>query len=517
MGIFKNIFGKPNTKVISSQALPDFDSLRELGQIVSIFPWIFNPNMEAANTAGRAIHQLLISHSTFKNKSTYHALRNVELKVNNLKRFYDFKPEVRNSLFSVASMNSNGYVRESALQYLIKSPTQNTFPFILFRLADWVPTIQITAERGVRSLIHQQSPTFLIRHHKNIDWLSRIERVNLQRVHQEVTKFIFSDSNFSQVIDNFHTYEEGDRYFVIKNLIDQKKLGEEIFIKAITDKNYLIRLLVIKHIDLAERPEILKRLLNDKSQKIRSFALNKIPELHLERFQPALSNLLLDSSASIRIKSRLLISKFSNLEFHELYLSATIHTPTPGSILGLSEVGSKSDIDTITTFFSSKSAKLRSAALIALANLDYDRAKQMAFYFMHDPSNTVKKTSVNLISKDRSPVDLSKLRSIYEEGNNETKKIVLKAMSKFGGWGIVGDLLRGMNEESKNINQTAYALLKSWYNYSIALATNQNTAEKAYVMGVYNQINFEKLNIPRDVKKIVDELPFIFGHNKKPL
>lgn len=511
MGIFKDIFGKSKTHESTNEYRPDFNSMTELSQISSIFDWTFNPNLKIAEDAAKTIHRLLTSQTAFKNKSLYHSLRYIDLNKKDLKRLCNFETETQNSLFCVASMNSNGYVREEALKFLINTPTQKTFPYILFRLADWVPTIRKTAEGGVRNLIQQQDPRFLIHHHKIIDWLLKIERFDLQAIHQEVTEFIFSEENIGQLIHNLDSYEEGDRYFIFRNLIARNKLDNQIFEKILTDKNYLIRLLAIRNIDLIEKPEILKRLLKDRSQKIRNYTINKIPESNLEEFQTELNRLLFDSSTAIRATSRLLISKFSNPDFPEVYRLGMTNNPTSGFIIGLSEVGNKSDVNVIREFLSSDSGKLRAASLFAISNLDYDLSKKIAFELLNDSSNTVKKTCVTLISKDKSFGDLPKLRSIYAEGTSETKRFVLKTISKYGGWDIAGDFLKGINEENEKLNQTAFAFLNSWYNYSIRLGTEQKKEEIEYVMGIYKDLNFEKLNIPYDIKKITNEIPFIFG------
>lgn len=511
MGILKDIFGKPRTQKFLNYYRPDFESMTELGQISSIFEWVFNPDLKTSQDCAETIHRLLTSLTAFKNKSLYHSLRHIYLKKKDLLKFCDFETDVQNSLFCVASMNGDGYVREEALTFLIKSPTQKTFPFILFRLADWVPTIRHTAARGVRQLIQQQEPRFLIHHHKIINWLLTVERADLQEIHQEVTEFIFSDKNIEQIIQSLEDYEEGDRYFIFRNLIARNKLDNQIFEKILTDNNYLIRLLAVRNTDLITRPEILKKLLNDRSQKIRHYAVNKIPESQLDEFQTELNSLIFDNSAAIRAICRSLLSKLSNPNYTEIYREEIAKNPTLGSIIGLSEVGDISDLDTLGEFLSSDSAKQRAAGLFAISNLDYSEAKVQAFELLNDSSNTVKKSCFNIIPKEKSFDDLSKLRSIYEKGTTETKRFALKIISKYGGWDIAGDFLKGINEKDEKINQTAFAFLNGWYNYSIRLGTEQKEADKEYVMGIYKELNFERLEIPQDIKKITDEIPFIFG------
>jgi hypothetical protein len=511
MAIFNNMFGKSRSRSFSNNSRPDLESITELSQISSIFEWIYNSDPKIAKDSAQTIHRLLNSQTAFKNKSLYHSLRYIHLMKKDLKKFYEFDTDVQNSLFCIASMNSDGYIREEALSFLIISPIKNTFPFILFRLADWVPVIRQTAEKGIRQLIQKQEAEFLIRHHKIIDWLIKVERVDLQNIHREITEFIFSDKNIQKIIQNLEKYSEGNRYFIFKNLITKDKLDSQIFEKILSDKIYLIRLLAIRNIDVIERPAILKKLLNDKSQKIRNYAINKIPENQLDQFKNELNNLLFDDSATIRATSRFFLLKVSNQNYLERYRKEIINNPKPGCIIGLSEVGKKTDLEKLSEFLKSDSPKQRGAALFAISNLDYYKAKEQAFEFLKDSSNLVKKTCYKIIPKEKLPNDLIKLRSIYDLGTNDTKRFVLKIISKYGGWDIAGDFLKGIKEVNEKINHTAFAFLNKWYNYSITLGTDQKEADKNYVMGIYKDLNLQELELPYDIKKIMKEIPFIFG------
>jgi HEAT repeat protein len=515
MGIFKDIFGKSRTRTFSNKYRPDFESMTELGQISTIFEWIFNEDSEIAKDCAKTIHRLLTSQTAFKNKSLYNSLRYIHLKKKDLIRFCDFETDIQNSLFCVATMNSDGYVREEALTFLIEAPTQSTFPFILFRLADWVPTIRWRAENGIRQLIQRQEPQFLIRHHKIIDWLLKVERADLNIIHDEVTEFIFSDDNVDEIIQSIGDYNEGDRYYIFRNLIARNKLDRQIFEKILTDKNYLIRLLAVRNTGFIQRTDILKRLLKDRSQKIRNYAINKIPASQLELFNPELTGMLFDNSAAIRATSRKLLSIFSEQNYAEKYREEIIRNPKPGSIIGLSEVSSKTDLDILCSFLKSDSPKLRAAGLFAISNLDYEKAKDKAFELLNYTSNSVKRTCFIIIPRERSFDDLAKLRSIYDQGDNDTKRFTLKIISKYSGWSIAGDFLKGINEDDKKINQIAFSFLNGWYNYSIRLGTEQNETEINYVMGIYRNLNFETLDIPSDIKKITNEIPFIFGQKQK--
>ena len=83
MGILKDIFGKPRTQKFLNYYRPDFESMTELGQIKSIFEWVFsNPDLKKhlVTVPRFTIHRLLTSLTAFKNKSLYHSAETYLLK-----------------------------------------------------------------------------------------------------------------------------------------------------------------------------------------------------------------------------------------------------------------------------------------------------------------------------------------------------------------------------------------------------------------------------------------------------
>lgn len=510
LGIFKGIFDNSEQKQNQREYKSYFDSLSELNQINSIYQRTLLSDSNVATEAASTVHRLLVSQIGYTHKSLYHCFKYIDLKKNDLKKFSVLEPDVRSSLYCIASMNHNGYVREEALRYLIQSPTDFTFPFILFRLADWVPPIKSLAEEGVQMLIRDQDPRFFIQHHKTIDWLLKIERSNLKDIHQEITDFIFSEENVDLLLNTSDSYEDGDRFYIFKNTIARNTLRRDVFLKILEDKTHLIRLLAVKNIQAIDQPEILKKLLKDRSRKIRTYAVSKIPEAQIDQFQTELNRLLFDISAEVRNKSRMLLSKVSTYNFPEIYRQAISNSPSIGRIIGLSEVGNESDIEMIYPFITSDSTQLRAASLYALANLNDSRVKELAFNSLYDSSNTVKKVGVNLITKDKTRSDLGPLRDIYSKGSTDTKRYVLKAISEYGGWSIAGDFITAINEDDENLNTAAYALLNNWFSYSSRLYTELSNEDKQYVMEIYQSLNLESKEHPTHIKELLTKIPFIF-------
>jgi HEAT repeat protein len=523
MGFLNKIFGQtkttdkvtePYSKFVNTYK-PDFDSIHDFGQISSIFEWIYNPDFEVATNCARTVHRLLTKETTFKNKTLYNSLKYISIKKTDIGKFDRFDGQLKLSLLNVASMNSSGYVREEALNGLLTNSNQFTFPFILFRLGDWVPVIKSKAEKAIKEVIQREEPDFLIKNHRLIDWLLKIERSDLRHIHDDITQFIFSDKNIERIIKSLDKYSDGDRFFIFRNLIQKGKLQDSVLEEILSDKNYLIRLLAIKNIEFINDPDLTKRLLKDRSQKIRQYAVNKIPQSQINEFKAEIYQLLFDSSSGIRSAARLSLDKIGKNDFLQIYKEHIITKPNVGCIVGLAEVGTKDEIDIIERFLKSKSVKFRAASLFAISVLDYGQAKKIAFDLLNDDSNTVKKTCCTIIEKEISTADIEKLRAIYDSGQNETKRFVLKTISKFGGWSIAGDFLKGILQADDKVRETGYALLSGWYKYSIRLGTTQHTEDKQYVMNVYNAGHFSNIKLPPDIDRIVKEIPFVFSADKK--
>lgn len=505
MGLFKKIFGQETDSRI------DFDSVKDFGQIQTIFEWVFNSDIKVATKCAQTIHRLLTKQTVFKNKALYQSLRYIRLKEGDTKKFDKFEETLKLSLLNIASMNSNGYVREEALKGLMANSNQFTFPFILFRLGDWVPAIKSKAEKAINEVIQREEPYFLIKNHRLVDWLLKVERNDLRHIHADITQFIFSDKNIEKIIKSLDKYSDGDRFFIFKNLIQKEKLTESVLEEILSDNNHLIRLLAIKNIDFINNIDLIKRFLKDRSQKIRQYAIDNVPSTQIGEFKYEIHQLLFDASSGVRFSARLALNKVEKNDFLRIYKDRLIKNPTVGCIIGLAEVGAKDDVELIIGFLKSKSVKIRAASLFAISLLDYNHAKKLAFEYLDDDSNTVKKMCCTIIEKEISASDLEKLRALYDLGKTETRRFTLKIISKYGGWSIAGDFLKGVLQSDEKVRETSYALLSRWYKYSARLGITQKMEDKQYVMSIYNTGSFSKIKLPSDIERIVNEIPFVFG------
>ena len=509
MGFLNKLFGKSkktkleSNKVNKSSNETDFNSFTELSQVSTVFKWVFSDNKTIALEATKTIERLLNSKSTFNNIELNNSLKRIILNKSDLLKFDRFNNSLKQGLLCVASMNRNGYVREEALKQLSENYFTQNFSFILFRLGDWVPSIRNQAEKIIQEMIYKVNPELLIRHYKVIEWLLKVQRNDLEQIHNEISEYIFSKNNVVHILNSTSSCSEAERHFIFKNLINRNLLNSTDLESILADKNFLIRLLAVRNIKLKNNPKILKRLLKDKSQKIRQYSIDQISESEITTYKTELLNLLFDNSRPIRLQTRSLISQIEKVNYYDLYLKKILRNPNVGSIIGLSEVGDKEDIKYFTKLLTSKYAKLRASALFAISIFDYKQAKELSFKLLNERSNKVKKICSSLIPREKEKQDLERLRFIYQNGNIETKRFAIKIINLYGGWSVAGDFLIGLLESDKKINDISMAFLNTWYNYTIRLGTEQKQKEKEYVMKIFN-------NLPNDLKEKYKLIKFIF-------
>lgn len=507
MSIFKNIFGKkkesgqPNTSNPRFYA-PDFDKYDEFGQIVTIFDYTLNPDFAIANKAAETINRLFNSVQVLKNKELYETFRYLRINKTDIKKFDRFDKEIKTTLLCIASMNGNGYSREEALKRLLELQTQRTIPFILFRLADWVAPIRKTAEIAIQKLLVAKNTTYFIQNHKLISWLLQVQRNDLSALYNQI---INSVTQKWLVPEQLKRLKEGDRFFYFKSLAKKGVLDNELINQMQTDKYYLIRILLIKHFDIVNNKKaVLIKLLTDKSQKVRQGAVNLIEKQDVNEYETVLRALIFDKSTSVRVEARRLLNKICDCDFVKIYQeSISNQKQIIGSILGLSEVSDKSEIPLIEKYLNSERARIKTASLIGIYNLDSKIGTEKAYQILEteNPVST-RRAAESLLAKQG--IDFKRLRKLYDQTDSTGKKIILRLFNQFSGWSVAGDFLKALTDNDKKIQLMARVFLESWNNYTIRLATNQSTEDKDYVLIWYKKTKEIGIKVPGNI-------PFIFG------
>jgi hypothetical protein len=242
----------------------------------------------------------------------------------------------------------------------------------------------------------------------------------------------------------------------------------------LTDKNFLIRNLAIKHFDKLRQSEI-DQLLIDKSAKVRLQILYCIKDRN--DFENTVKNYLADNSATIRYFARFSL-KQTNINFDEFYKqNLENNNQVIGSLIGLAEIEAKQFADIIKLFLNDNKIKIRKTSFLALRKLNIEGAYEFALTNLDCSYAGLRNVIIDFLSTMSRQEVLEKARNCYKTSEYELKKSMLKLFSNIGGWTAIPDLMIGTIDENENIRQLAFEYLQIWKNKAARLFTTPKQEE----------------------------------------
>jgi len=432
----------------------------ELGypsSIQSLIPFLKDENKEIQLTTCKVITQLFNNIET--KKSYYDTLKHCDIETSDLDTYNQvFTSEECLILFSIASMNSNGYVREEAIKCLTNSNSEKAIPFIVYRLADWVPSVRKTALKCIENFIKSKYLKALVDNLTLFEWLQKVERINLNQIHSDIMTFVVFE-NKKYITENFKSFNDKIRISIAKLFSNSTNLKPEELNLLLSDNHFIIRNFAIPHFDKLTQQEI-DILLKDKSAKIRIQVLYRLKNKN--NFRELIIPFLADKSASIREFARFslknCISDFASIYNDNLLQKKDII----GSLSGLAETSGKKFVDNVVPFLNDKKISIRKKAFLALKQLDDSKAYIFALQNLGSDYLGIRNIIIAYFSNIATTAVLQKARDIYASGQYDLKISMLKLFSQVGKWTTIADIMIGTIDENENIRQISLIYLQQW-------------------------------------------------------
>jgi len=401
--------------------------------------------------------------------------------------FYEtsFPKEQFIELLAISSFNGNGYVREKAVEKLSQVNNPRAIQFLIYRLADWVLPVRLIALKGIENYKTTDYIDSLIENLPIFEWLQKVERTDLSSVYQDIIEFIAS-TNRNYVIENFRKYPDKLRLHLAKHISSSLSQNSTDLKLLLNDKNYLIRNLAIEHFEMLRETEI-DQLLNDKSAKLRLQTLYCLKDT--SEFKSIAERFLADNSPTIRHFSRFTLkqSKINLADFYNENLQKKHQVI--GSLGGLAEIEAHQYSESIKQYLCDKKIKIRKTAFLALAKLDEESSYEFAFANLDISYVGLRNVFINYLSHIPRQEVLSKARDIYNTGNYDLKKTMLKFFNKVGGWTAIPDLMIGTIDENENIRILALGYLQNWRARAVRLFSTPKQVELERAKQIFNFVN----------------------------
>jgi HEAT repeat protein len=349
-----------------AEKLQCFDTIQKVGTpttIYSLFSFLKSDNTLIQEKSAETILHLF---AKLKSQNDYaDSLKHLTIDKSDLDLYrVDFDEKIYLQLLGIASLNSSGYVREKAVREIARLKNTNGLKFILYRLSDWVLPVRKAATEAINSFLDTAYIDQLLKELSTIDWLLNIKRVDLTETHSRIIQFILNQDFSEEFYNKIIRLDDKIRLRYYKNFFKHKKPSKEQIKNIVKDKNFLIRLEVLKHLtafDTTFQKELIGVFLQDQSARIRVNALYATKPYN-PGFDKQINILLSDESASVRELCRHLL-KTKSVDFSEIYRQRIKKGELlSGSLIGLSEVGTIDDLPIFEQYVSSKKANLLSAA-----------------------------------------------------------------------------------------------------------------------------------------------------------
>jgi len=473
--------------------------------ISSLIEFLKDDNIEIRETTCRTITHLF--RKIDSKKEYYETLKHCNISKSDID-FYEanFPKEQFVELLAISSLNGSGYVREKAVKKLSEIDSPRAIQFLIYRIADWVLLVRQAAVNGIENYKTIYYIDSLIDNLPIFEWLQKVERTDLSGIYKDIVEFI-ATTNRTYVIDNFKKYPDKLRILLarhISNLLSGNSQELKLFL---TDKHFLIRTLAINHFDKLGQAEI-EQLLNDESANVRIQILYCLKEQN--NFETTVKNFLADNSATIRHFARFML-KQSNIDFAKFYNENLQESKQViGSLSGLAETECKQYSETVKTYLNDKKIRVKKTAFLALCKLDEESAYAFAFANLDSPYLGLRNILIEFLSHIPRNEVMTKARNIYEIGNYELKKSMLKLFNKVGGWTTIPDLMIGTIDENENVRQLALGYLEVWRARVVRLFTTPKQGEIERAKLIFNFVNETHTDKQYFKTNPVDGLDFYF-------
>ncbi|EHQ89840.1 HEAT repeat domain-containing protein [Desulfosporosinus youngiae] len=457
-----------------------------------VFPLIFIKNTKLALTAAQIAAGIMSKIGVKDWNRIYDQVKYTRIDEKSLVRLLEFETDISVHLLGIASLNSNGYVREKALKLIsgVKSPS--VVPYILLRLNDWVVSVRNLAEHLLKNMFIPDNIDPFINHFDLINKLQDSVRVDLNRIKIQVEDFLKADS-FKEIVKSKLKHPQiKTRLFCYQLLRERIVNDQTILNSALQDKSFEVRMwlvVAIKTLEPQAQDVIIEKLLQDKSVKVKTAVLREHADSVCLNFRGILEMLLVDESASVRDDARFIVKKHSMItDIPEFYRQQIIKNPLPGAIAGLGETGSQRDFDIICGFKTHEEPKIRLASLIAMWQLSKVDTVGFVLDALNSDLTKIKKTAKRLFKKTKMPEILSGMKEKLKSEDLNTRIFALQVIYSYGGWQALLAILYAISGEQEPVLSEARTLLNSWLPKSTSLYSKPDGDTEKAIFNLYETI-----------------------------
>lgn len=473
------LFG--NQKLLNKK-IAALHRLSEIGHpsiIYQLIPYLQHSSKQLSSAVLKTTQKLFVK---LKGKKAYYAsLKYCPITKEDIEYYRaNFTPKECLLLLKISSLNGNGYVREQAVRLLGDSGEAEVLPFLIFRLADWVPEIRVSANQELEKFFLPHFLRDLLANLSLFHFLQKVERINLLASYQRLISFATVNHRL-RTLEIFPTIKDKERRLLAYEISLTLSSAHEINL-LVNDKHFLIRLLALDHFDRSNEEQRL-RLLQDRSARVRQSAL--LCYKGSELFEKLLKGFVADTSGNIRQMARFYL-KEQGIDFRQLYLqNLSRKQAIIGSLLGLLDLRAEDCADRIEAFLKSEKIREVKTAFFVLSNLQPASVDVFAREKLFTSQPGLQNLIIAHWAKRPNREIIAMAREKYMEADLKLKLAILKLFSLRGGYSIFPDLMIATVAPEEAVRKQAAVYLQKWQTEAISIFRAPTDEQKAKAAEVH--------------------------------
>lgn len=481
----------------------------EISDLEYVYPLVFEKKLQLGLVAAEVVHDVMTKTIGKQWGSIYDRMKYLQIDKDSLTFLMKYPETVSVHLLGIATLNSNGYVREKALRILSGIPSADVVPYVLLRVYDWVEPIRAIACHVLRETLTVANIDAFITNVYLIDKMKNILRVDLNSVKEEIITFLKNESVIEKIKDSLRHPNIKTRLFCYSILEDRLSGDKDIVNAAVMDKSFEVRLWlvgVISKLEAKQQHEVIKVLLHDKSAKVKVVVLRSAKDVVCRDFKDYILELACDQYISPReearyiVKSSLMIDDIPNF-----YRERIRNQPSSGAILGLGETGCRNDYVQVSEFSLSEDSTIRCAAMTAMWRLSEDASVEYILSCLDANIPRVRKNAKRLLKNAKMYIVLSKMKEKLIVGDDSIKIYALEVIYRYGGWQALESILWVISKEDDLVLSHAINMLERWIGKAASFYTRLDNETEQEITDYLIKIK-EKNRIS---EKILKQLDFI--------
>ena len=468
--------------------------------IAGILSFVLADQVDVATAAASAIHKLLSGRTTKELISLETALRRdysyaghyandwFKLAPEELLRLEAFGAACC-SLLGIASFHWSGYVREAAIQRLNLIDTGAELPFLLLRLNDWVSSVRIAAEKGVRSRLRPESALAVVANLALVLRLKELRRVD-QNITREILSFLERRECSAAMRELLKSEDRRIRRASYQLLLATPQEGSsQLVIDALNEDDTLIRLAAARRIsadfteETSENLRHLTLMKCDRFMPVRREAFRINLRRSEGEVKATLSEALLDSNRSIRSEARYHSRKLGSIDvagFYREHLQSQVRSNLYAVIDGLGETGAPADAQLIVPYASHSVVKLRRAAIRAIGKLNTAAYIDLLLNALNDEAPRVSHQALRALIGNSGAVNPETAGELLRSGKYfHVRRNALLLIEKLNKWDSIYYLFNAITGEDKLIASQSRLAIRAWisrFNRSFVSPTSEQSA-----------------------------------------